>query len=95
MTVRDTSLEAYELLEELGTHSVRARQVLEAVMRSPVPATRQELAVRLQIPINCICSPCLKLVELGLVVEENKRPCSVTGFTAWELTMAPRQGVLW
>lgn len=94
MTVRDTSLEAYLILEEFGTHSKRARQVLAALLTPGLPETRQELARRLHIPINCICSPCLKLVELGLVVEENKRPCRVTGYTAWELTVKPRQGVL-
>ena len=78
-SVRSTSLQSYEfdVLTVLGD---RQRVVLEA-MKNRENWTNSELAAYLNFPINTITPRVYELRRLGLVMEDGKRQCKVTGRT--------------
>jgi DNA-binding MarR family transcriptional regulator len=85
MSVQDTSLIAYfgEVVQTLGQ---RQRVVLEAFTKKE-DFTNAELAEFLQWPINTVTPRTNELVKKGLIVEDKRRICKVTGRTviAWKL----------
>ena len=89
MARRNTSIEAEGLLEELGVMARRERQVFTVILSARKPLTRSEIAKRMKVPAHYICRPVLNLVRRRILIEPRMRPCTLTGFTAWELTLNP------
>ncbi len=87
--MRKTSAEAAGLLEELGVTAKRERQVFEAILNARKPLTRTEIAKVMKVPAHYVCRPVLNLVRRRILIEPRTRPCSVTGFTCWELALNP------
>lgn len=83
--VQSTSLHAYhsEVVPTLGD---RQRAVYDELEKAE-NLTNSELAGRLNWPINCITPRVYELREVGVVVEDRRRPCRVTGRTAiaWKI----------
>lgn len=83
--MRSTSLDAYqEIKPELGA---RQQVVLDGIKKLGCP-TNLELSKYLYIPINQITPRTNELVKKGLVIECEKRQCSVSGRIAisWRVT---------
>jgi len=83
--VQPTSVQAYktDVLPQLGE---RQRQVY-AALASKVNQTNTEISRVLDIPINTVTPRVKELRELGLVIEDEERTCSVTGrrAKAWKV----------
>jgi predicted transcriptional regulator len=84
--VRDTSILAYRTDVE-PTLNERQQRVYDALLAND-PLTNSEIAAYLNWPINCITPRIFELRRMGLVFEDKKRPCRVTGRTAyaWRVT---------
>lgn len=63
----------------------------EAILRSITrwPATRYEVAQRLGVPVNCVTSSVLELINEGLIYE-SKRVLQETGYKGWRLEVVRR-----
>ncbi len=80
MSVRDTSLDAYQSIRpQLGA---RQQAVYDAIRTLGCP-TNTELSRYLRLPINQITPRTNELREKGFVTECEKRTCGVTGRTVW------------
>ena len=76
MLVKQTSLESYSRIKkELGT---RQQEVYDGFLGNG-SCTNLELSKLLSIEINQVTPRTNELVKLGLVVEEEKRDCSIRG----------------
>ncbi len=84
MTVRDTSREAYADIQPL---SDRQAAVLGLLKRSE-PLTNNEIADRLGWPINTVTPRVFELRARGEVREIGKRPCRITGRSAYQWGVA-------
>jgi DNA-binding MarR family transcriptional regulator len=65
---RATSIEAYRELSKTDHFSELQVQILDS-LREYGPATRKQLAARLNRPINSVCDPSLRLIEAGRISE--------------------------
>lgn len=81
MTVQETSRLAYaqSVHHNLGE---RQHEVYEAFKSVSHSLTNSEIAEYLNKPINTITPRVFELRSYGLVMEDKKRTCSVTGRTA-------------
>lgn len=86
--IQDTSERAF-VREVVPTLSERHQRVMEALEEGP--ATNTELASRLGWPINTVTPRVHELRKKGVVVEDGKRPCMVTGRTAYVWRINPGQ----
>lgn len=77
MAVQETSRTAYyhEIKPTLGT---RQREVLREIGKH-LNVTNTELSDELKWPINTVTPRTLELVKFGLVIEDCKRACRITG----------------
>lgn len=80
--IQNTSLEIY-LKEVYPTLTARQRPVLHYLRNAGGDHTNAEISKALGKPINEITPRCLELRKLGLVVQSRRRPCQITGNTAW------------
>lgn len=84
MAVKDTSKATW-----LSPILARKRETLAervyASLRDDGPATRKELAKRLDKPINCITSPVFELLKFKCIVEHDKVIDHETGAKQWQL----------
>lgn len=88
MTVRDTSLAAYDAAE-LTKGQARILGFLRANTYR-ADWTRQEIAKLSGFPINVVCPRVLELIERGVLVElPTARPCRFTGSNAHPVRLAP------
>jgi len=97
MSVQKTSLEAYEEIKStLGDRQTQVLKLLESIDR---PLTNSEIAQQLGWSINRITPRVFELREKGLVEEDKKKPCPITGRNAltWRIVKPkkPIQGTLW
>lgn len=76
--IRETSMAAYDELRDSGKVGKQAQTILNHVLPRE-DYSLQELARITGIAINAISGRCNDLKKLGLLVEGEKRPCSVTG----------------
>jgi len=86
VSVRDTSHEAYEYVRKrgiTGAQSVRLGQVLYS---RPL-LTRQELSRASGVAINAVCGRVNELIKAHFIQECGKRPCRITGRTAYVLNI--------
>ena len=73
MTVRETSLEAYEYIKREGILSLRQEQVLKAISESPLFCNKQ-ISEKYNIPINVVTARMNELVTLGIVEDFGATP---------------------
>lgn len=86
--VRDTSIAAYDSVDL----SRGQRRVVEFLMKYPERDwTRNELATKSGIPINCVTPRVLELIRAGVLEERVRRGCRVSGKQAHAIRVAPRQ----
>lgn len=85
--VRDTSLHTYRKEVE-PTLGERQQRVYDLLTVAGEDLTNSEIASRLSWPINTVTPRVHELRKVGLVAEAAKRPCRVTGRTAyaWRIT---------
>lgn len=92
MTVQNTSKLSYarDVFPTLGD---RQHEVYEAIRTASHGLTNSEIADKLGNPINTITPRVFELRGMGLVVEDIKRACSITGrrAIAWKL---PKEEIL-
>ena len=78
--IQDTSLWAYERAsKDLGK---KQKEVLDALRYFP-DATNAEIGARLGWPINRVTPRMNELRKQELVLQGGKRPCKITGSTAY------------
>ena len=76
MLVRQTSLEAYSRIKkELGS---RQQEIFDC-FEGNGSCTNLEVSKMIGVPINCVTPRTNELVKLGLVIEDEKRNCNVSG----------------
>jgi hypothetical protein len=76
--VRSTSLEAYDDICEDGTLGKQQRTILE-VMKPDWDYSLKEISQLTGIEINAVSGRVNGLKRKGWLVENEKRPCSITG----------------
>ncbi len=76
--MRDTSREAFADHKETGRLGKQQQAVFSALTRSGLAFTRAELAQHMGIPVASICGRVKELLDLKVIVEDARRPCSVT-----------------
>lgn len=86
--IRDTSLNAYEeiILEKLICE--QQIKVIEYLSKNP-DSTDKEISVNTRININAITGRRNELTEMGIVLEDGKRKCSITGRLAYQWKLNP------
>jgi hypothetical protein len=87
--VRDTSIEAFRKARDNGTLGTYRQRLLNA-MQEGQTYTRLELSVSTGIPINAVTGAVNLMVKRGLLVEGEKRRCSISGHDAHALSRPPR-----
>src|SRR3954470_9313503 len=87
MTVQSTSRLSYarDAFPVLGD---RQHEVYEAIRNASGSLTNSEIAEAIGNPINTVTPRVFELRGLGLVKEDIRRSCSITGRTAIAWTMA-------
>jgi len=83
--IRQTSLEAYKAIKpKLGA---RQKEVFDVLDEAAKPLTDKELSEILDRPINTVTPRRNELVKKGLIVEAEKRLCTITGSKAiaWKI----------
>lgn len=89
--MRDTSIDADGLLEELGIKAERERLIFGLFLNLREAMTRGEVANHLCLPAGSVTSAIWNLVKRRLLVETRRRRCAVSGFNCWELAVNPWQ----
>jgi len=79
---RDTSRDALAEHKETGRLGKQQQVVFAVLTRSGQAFTRAELAANTGLPVSSICGRVKELLDLQVVVEDPRRPCSVTGKAA-------------
>lgn len=69
MSVRDTSLTAYQNTYRTGQAHHKRFKVFECIRDYPT-ITRQQISDRTGIPINVVCPRVLELLDSGMVKED-------------------------
>lgn len=87
--IQDTSIKAYRQ-DALPTLSERQEAVVGA-LEALGTATNSELAHRLNWSINRVTPRVYELRKAGRVIEAGKRPCKITGRTAYEWILSKEQ----
>ena len=82
--VTETSKEAYDSIYD--TLGQRQQEVYDGFLGNG-SCTNLELSHLMQIPINCVTPRTNELVKRGLIVEECKRVCNISGRRAisWKI----------
>ena len=79
MSIQQTSLEAYiNIAKELGQRQLQVYRILCKIQ----PATNCMLSQACMLPINQVTPRIHELRQMGLVTEEKKANCKITGRTA-------------
>jgi len=84
MSVRDTSREAYAGINKDGTARTQRGRVLIFIRLEPY-VSRAEIANYMGIGINAACGRVKELLDSGLIIEDGRKQCRVTGHTAYAL----------
>lgn len=75
---RDTSRDAFAEHRETGKLGKQQQQVFAVLTRTGQAFTRAELAARTGLPVSSICGRVRELLDLKVIVEDPRRPCTVT-----------------
>lgn len=79
---RETSIEAYNKLVRSGKEKTQRALILNLILYSSYPLTRQEICFGTGLAINAVCGRIHALLEAGLIEEIGKGRCTITGFNA-------------
>ena len=83
MTVQQTSLEAYRIIQDgLGDKQRRVYNLLRKASTVNMDMTNMEIATALHWSINRVTPRVKELRVYGLVVHSQTRICTVTGYRA-------------
>ena len=86
--ITETSQKAFnDILPSIGNRQNAVLGALESLKE----ATNSEIARHLEWSINTVTPRTNELVKKGLVISVGKRPCKVTGRTAYVWTLNPKQ----
>jgi hypothetical protein len=77
MTVTMTSIEAYEDHKSSGKVGFQAKVIFNA-MDKDKNYSRRELSNLTGIELSSICGRVNEMLQLGILIEDDKRPCAVT-----------------
>lgn len=91
--VRTTSREAYHSIQDSGQVGAQACFILSR-LNSTRDYSLQEISKITGLPINAVSGRCNDLKKAGLLVESDKRPCSITGRTVHPVALPKGQGEL-
>jgi len=91
--VRDTSRVTYQSMKDTGQVGAQACFILSR-MSSSRDYSLQEISKITGLPINAVSGRCNDLKKAGLLIEANKRPCSITGRTVHPVALPKGQGEL-
>lgn len=94
MSVADTSLDAYREHRAAGRLSAQQKKVMLFFHSKGGEHTRSELSERIPMRLSSVCGRVNELIDLGYLVEGERRPCKVTGCGAHPLKLPPRQMTL-
>jgi len=86
-----TSIDAYRSLTKTNHFSYMQSHILQNIAKHG-PATRKELAARIEKPINSVCDPVLRLIEAGKLIE-TEVTCPETNRKINQLSIPGRKGV--
>lgn len=86
--VRTISIDAYHEHLKSGK-ALKQWQKIYAAMKLYKPLTRSELSDATGIRLSSVCGRVNELIEAGLVVEHERRKCTVTGRAAHPVGIAP------
>lgn len=90
MSVRDTSLEAYQKIKASGHYATQKDASLGCVDLVG-PATRRQLSERTGLELGAICGVVNKLIAEGKLVDWKLVECQKTGNRVHLVEMAPGQ----
>lgn len=86
MSVRDTSIEAYNELIRRGKHDGYKTRILEHLIKIyPEGATRLEMCVDLGITVNTLSGVVRPMLRDGWIDDSRKRSCRETCNIVYEL----------
>lgn len=88
--IRDSSLAAYDHLQETGKLGTQAQTILDCI-RSGRDYSLQELVKITGYAINAVSGRCNDLKKAGMLAEGAPRRCSVTGRTIHPVKLPARQ----
>ena len=91
MSVADTSLDAYREHRESGELGAQQKKVMLFFHLKGGEHTRSELSERIPMRLSSVCGRVNELIDLGYLVECQRRPCKVTGRSAHPVKLPPRQ----
>lgn len=94
MSVADTSLVAYAEHRESGELGAQQKRILYFFYEKGGEYTRSELAETLRMRLSSVCGRVNELLAKGYLEEGPRRPCRVTGRTAFPVRLPPAQGEL-
>jgi hypothetical protein len=90
MTVQETSIKAYHEIIDEGLVGKRQTEVFELLIKNP-NLTDTEIAIKLGYKDMNKTRPRRKdLVDLGMVIENGKRTCSITTRTVIQWCIKPK-----
>ena len=81
--IRDTSLLAYESLKESGKLGNQEAIVYNCILNNP-NITDKEISLKTKININAVTGRRNGLVKKGLITDNGKRYCSITGHLVYQ-----------
>lgn len=80
MAVADTSIEAYDEHKAAGKVGAQAHMIL-GMLEDSRNYSRKEISKLVGIELSSVCGRVNELLAVGLLVEDEKRKCSITGKT--------------
>ncbi len=85
MTVRTTSLEAYEAIKQSGITGQQSIKILKWLADNGT-ASRSQVSVGTGIAINAVCGRVNELIKLNMIQEGDKIKCPVSGRMVYGIT---------
>jgi len=79
MTVRFTSIQAYQELVDKGVDITQAEKALAAILKHARPVSRRQVAMTAGIETSALPSPVGKLIRAGVLAEFEPIKCPITG----------------
>lgn len=90
MSVRDTSLEAYQKIKASGQYATQ-KAALAACVDLVGPATRRQLSERTGFELGAVCGAVNKLISENTLIDWKLVECQTTGNRVHLVELAPGQ----
>lgn len=81
MSIKQTSWQAYQDILRGGVAATNAQKVLQMINYSKAGATRKELSVAMNMPINSVCGRVNELLKSDVIYVAGTTKCVFTGKT--------------